>query len=67
MMKECKKETIKYSISLPCFSTLRLQRKAEGRQRQNKSTFTNYATLGGNYRTLNAELFVNQNRVIMIM
>jgi hypothetical protein len=48
---------------------LRLQKEAEGVDKaKQEHIFTNYATLGfGNYRTLNAELFVNQGSIIMIM
>jgi hypothetical protein len=59
-----KKETIKYSIfSFPVASTFTPSKgKAEGVDKaKQEHIFTNYATLGfGNYRTLNAELFVNQ-------
>jgi hypothetical protein len=59
-----KKETIKYSIfSFPVASTFTPSKgKAEGVEKTKKEPiFSNYATLGfGNYRTLNAELFVNQ-------
>jgi hypothetical protein len=62
MMREIKKETIKYSIFSFLFSTLRLQKeKLKVDKAKQEHIFTNYATLGfGNYRTLNAELFVNQ-------
>ncbi|WPR70210.1 TonB-dependent receptor [Flavobacterium sp. NG2] len=59
-----KKETIKYSIfSFPVASTFApLKGKAEGVEKSKKAhLYNNYATLGfGNYRTLNGELFVNQ-------
>jgi hypothetical protein len=64
------KKTIKYSIfSFPVASTFTPSKeKLKGRQRQEHIFTNNYATLGfGNYRTLNAELFVNQNSIIMIM
>ncbi|WP_291286194.1 TonB-dependent receptor [Flavobacterium sp.] len=58
------KETIKYSIlSVPVASTFTPSKgKAEGVEKSKKEKlFNNYATLGvGNYGTLNAELFVNQ-------
>ncbi len=59
-----KKETIKYSIfSFPVASTFApLKGKAEGVDKTKQAhLYDNYATLGfGNFRTLNAELFVNQ-------
>jgi hypothetical protein len=59
-----KKETIKYSIfSFPVASTFTPSKgKAEAVDKtKQEHMFANYATLGfGNYRTLNAELFVNQ-------
>ncbi|OMQ08779.1 TonB-dependent receptor [[Flexibacter] sp. ATCC 35103] len=59
------KETIKYSIlSVPVASTFTPSKgKAEGVEKSKKEKlFNNYATLGvGNYGTLNAELFVNQD------
>ncbi|WP_369769773.1 TonB-dependent receptor [Flavobacterium sp. WC2416] len=59
-----KKETIKYSIfSFPVASTFTPSKgKAEGVDKTKQAHFyNNYATLGfGSYRTLNAELFVNQ-------
>jgi len=59
-----KKETIKYSIfSFPVASTFTPAKgKAEGVEKEAKEKFfNNYATLAiGNYGTLNAELFVNQ-------
>jgi hypothetical protein len=59
-----KKETIKYSIfSFPVASTFAPSKgKAEVvDQAKQEHLYNNYATLGfGNYRTLNAELFVNQ-------
>jgi len=59
-----KKETIKYSIfSFPVASTFTPSKgKAEGVDKtKQEHLYNNYATLGfGNYRTLNAELFVNQ-------
>lgn len=59
-----KKETIKYSIfSFPVASTFTPAKgKAEGVEKESKEKFfNNYATLAiGNYGTLNAELFVNQ-------
>ena len=59
-----KKETIKYTIfSFPVASTFVPQKgKAEEvAQAKQAHLFNNYATLGfGNYATLNAELFVNQ-------
>lgn len=59
-----KKETIKYSIfSFPVASTFApLKGKAEGVEKTEKAhLYDNYATLGlGNFSTLNAELFVNQ-------
>lgn len=58
-----KKETIKYSIfSFPVASTFTPSKgKAEGVDKTKQARlYDNYATLGfGNYRTLNAELFVN--------
>jgi hypothetical protein len=56
----CKKETIKYSIfSFPVASTFTPSKgKAEGETRQNKSTSLLIMLRFGNYRTLNAELFV---------
>lgn len=60
-----KKETIKYTIfSFPVASTFTPAKgKAEGVEKSKQEHFfKNYATLGfGNYRTLNAELFVNQD------
>lgn len=59
------KEVIKYSIlSVPVASTFTPSKgKAEGVEKAKKERlFNNYATLGvGNYGTLNAELFVNQD------
>ncbi|MFG4001633.1 TonB-dependent receptor [Flavobacterium aquidurense] len=59
------KETIKYSIlSVPVASTFTPSKgKAEGVEKSKKEKlFNNYATLGvGNYGTLNAELFINQD------
>lgn len=59
------KEVIKYSIlSVPVASTFTPSKgKAEGVEKAKKERlFNNYATLGlGNYSTLNAELFVNQD------
>ncbi|WP_369764603.1 TonB-dependent receptor [Flavobacterium sp. WC2429] len=59
-----KKETIKYSIfSFPVASTFTPSKgKAEGVDKTKQAhLYNNYATLGfGSYRTLNAELFVNQ-------
>jgi hypothetical protein len=59
-----KKETIKYSIfSFPVASTFTPSKgKAAGVDKaEQEHLFSNYATLGfGNYSTLNAELFVNQ-------
>lgn len=59
------KEVIKYSIlSVPVASTFTPSKgKAEGVEKAKKEKlFNNYATLGvGNYSTLNAELFVNQD------
>tara|TARA_R110000868_G_scaffold98253_1_gene270293 strand:- start:7390 stop:9144 length:1755 start_codon:yes stop_codon:yes gene_type:complete len=59
-----KKETIKYSIfSFPVASTFTPSKgKAEGVDKTKQAhLYDNYATLGfGSYRTLNAELFVNQ-------
>lgn len=59
-----KKETIKYSIfSFPVASTFTPSKgKAEGVDKAKQAhLYDNYATLGfGNYGTLNAELFVNQ-------
>ena len=59
------KETIKYSIlSVPVASTFTPSKgKAEGVEKSKREKlFNNYATLGvGNYGTLNAELFVNQD------
>ncbi|MGO4821574.1 MULTISPECIES: TonB-dependent receptor [unclassified Flavobacterium] len=60
-----KKETIKYSIfSFPVASTFTPSKgKAEGVDKTKQAhLYKNYATLGfGSYRTLNAELFVNQD------
>ena len=60
-----KKETIKYSIfSFPVASTFAPSKgKAEVVDKaKQEHLYNNYATLGfGNYRTLNAELFVNQD------
>ncbi|MES2574158.1 MAG: TonB-dependent receptor [Bacteroidota bacterium] len=59
------KETIKYNIfSFPVASTFTPSKgKAEGVEKEKQAKlFNNYATLGvGNYGTLNAELFVNQD------
>jgi hypothetical protein len=59
-----KKETIKYSIfSFPVASTFTPSKgRAEGVEKEKQARlFNNYATIGGgNYGTLNAELFVNQ-------
>lgn len=59
------KEVIKYSIlSVPVASTFTPSKgKAEGVEKAKKERlFNNYATVGlGNYSTLNAELFVNQD------
>lgn len=59
-----KKETVKYAIfSFPVASTFTPSKgKAEGVEKTKKAhLYNNYATLGiGNYGTLNAELFVNQ-------
>lgn len=59
------KEVIKYSIlSVPVASTFTPSKgKAEGVEKAKKERlFNNYATLGlGNYSTLNAELFLNQD------
>jgi hypothetical protein len=59
-----KKETINYTIfSFPVASTFTPAKgKAEGVEKEAKEKFyNNYATIGfGNYRNLNAELFVNQ-------
>jgi hypothetical protein len=63
--ENAKKETIKYSIfSFPVASTFTPSKgKAEGVEKEKQSKlFHNYATIGGgNYGTLNAELFVNQD------
>jgi hypothetical protein len=60
-----KKETINYSIfSFPVASTFTPSKgKAEGVDKTRQAhLYDNYATLGfGNYRTLNAELFLNQD------
>jgi hypothetical protein len=60
-----KKEKVNYSIfSFPVASTFAPSKgKAEGVDKSRQAhLFDNYATLGfGNYRTLNAELFVNQD------
>lgn len=60
-----KKEKINYSIfSFPVASTFSPSKgKAEGVDKTKQAhLYNNYATLGfGNYRTLNAELFVNQD------
>jgi hypothetical protein len=60
-----KKETINYSIfSFPVASTFTPSKgKAEGVDKTKQAhLYDNYATLGfGNYRTLNAELFLNQD------
>lgn len=60
-----KKETINYSIfSFPVASTFTPSKgKAEGVDKTKQAhLYDNYARLGfGNYRTLNAELFVNQD------
>ena len=60
-----KKETIKYSIfSFPVASTFTPSKgKAEGVEKEKqKHLFKNYATFGGgNYGTLNAELFVTED------
>lgn len=62
--ENAKKETIKYTIfSFPVASTFTPSKgKAEGVDKtKQEHMYNNYATLGfGNYRTLNAELFVNQ-------
>lgn len=62
-----KKETINYTIfSFPVASTFTPAKgKAEGVEKEAKEKFyNNYATIGfGNYRNLNAELFVNQELV----
>lgn len=59
-----KKETIKYNIfSFPVASTFTPSKgKAAGVEKEKQAKlFNNYATIGGgNYGTLNAELFVNQ-------
>ncbi|HEY6143466.1 MAG TPA: TonB-dependent receptor, partial [Flavobacterium sp.] len=59
------KETIKYNIfSFPVASTFTPSKgKAEGVEKEKEvKLFNNYATFGvGNYGTLNAELFVNQD------
>jgi hypothetical protein len=59
-----KKEVIKYNIfSFPVASTFTPSKgKAEGVEKEKQAKlFNNYATIGGgNYGTLNAELFVNQ-------
>ena len=59
-----KKEIIKYNIfSFPVASTFTPSKgKAEGVEKEKQAKlFNNYATIGGgNYGTLNAELFVNQ-------
>ncbi len=59
-----KKEVIKYTIfSFPVASTFTPSKgKAEGVEKEKQvHLFNNYATFGiGNYATLNAELFVNQ-------
>jgi len=59
-----KKEIIKYNIfSFPVASTFTPSKgKAEGVEKEKQARlFNNYATIGGgNYGTLNAELFVNQ-------
>ncbi len=60
-----KKETIKYTIfSFPVASTFTPSKgKAEGVEKEEqKHLFANYATFGGgNYGTVNAELFVTQD------
>jgi hypothetical protein len=60
-----KKETINYSIfSFPVASTFTPSKgRAEGVDKTRQAhLYDNYATLGlGNYRTLNAELFVNKD------
>jgi hypothetical protein len=60
-----KKEVIKYNIfSFPVASTFTPSKgKAEGVEKEKQAhLFDNYATVGvGNYGTLNAELFVNQD------
>ncbi|NDP27182.1 MAG: TonB-dependent receptor [Flavobacterium sp.] len=60
-----KKEAIKYSIfSFPVASTFTPSKgRAEGVEKEKQAhLFNNYVTLGvGNYGTLNAELFVNQD------
>lgn len=60
-----KKEVIKYNIfSFPVASTFTPSKgKAEGVEKEKQAKlFNNYATIaGGNYGTLNAELFVNQD------
>lgn len=62
--ENAKKEIIKYNIfSFPVASTFTPSKgKAEGVEKEKQvHLFSNYATLGiGNYGTLNAELFVNQ-------
>jgi hypothetical protein len=59
-----KKEVIKYNIfSFPVASTFTPSKgKAEGVEKEKQAKlFNNYATIGGgNYGTLNAELFLNQ-------
>lgn len=63
-MENTKKEVIKYTIfSFPVASTFTPSKgKAEGVEKEKQAhLFNNYATVGiGNYGTLNAELFVNQ-------
>jgi hypothetical protein len=66
MMRGMQKETIKYSIFFPVASTTPSKGKAEGVDKTKQDMYNNYATGFGNYRTLNAELFVNQE-LIMIM
>jgi len=60
-----KKEVVKYTIfSFPVASTFTPSKgKAEGVEKEKQAhLFNNYATFGvGNYGTLNAELFVNQD------
>ena len=60
-----KREVIKYNIfSFPVASTFTPSKgKAEGVEKEKQAKlFNNYATIaGGNYGTLNAELFVNQD------
>ena len=64
-----KKETVKYTVfSFPVASTFTPSKgKAEGVEKEKQQhLFKNYATFaGGNYGTLNAELFVTEDLVIM--